>query len=64
MRDNIWYERRDDSTLDEKTHELQFHKELVSYFGKTEGIRQNRLNKTVFPTAAPTIDAQADTDWR
>ena len=48
MLDNIWYERRDDSTLDEKTHVLQFHKEPVAYFRKTEEIRRNRLDKTIF----------------
>ena len=37
MLDILWYERRDESTLDEKTHESKFHKELVALFKKTEG---------------------------
>ena len=60
MADKPWYEGRDNSTLDEKTHEPKFDKELVAFFKKTEGIRQNRLDTTVFPTATPAVEAQAD----
>ena len=38
MLDNFWYERRDESTLNEKTLEPKFHKALVVLFKKTEGI--------------------------
>ena len=34
--DNVWYERRDESTLDEITHEAKFHKELMGLFKITE----------------------------
>ena len=56
--DNLWYERKDDSTLDEKTQEAKFHKELVSLFKVTETIKQNRTITTVFPIAAVALDAQ------
>ena len=56
--DNLWYERKDDSTLDEKTHEAKFYKELVSLFKVTETIKQNRTITTVFPIAAVALDAQ------
>ena len=37
--DNLWYERRDESTLDEKTYDAKLHKELVSLCKTTEGIK-------------------------
>ena len=47
MIDNVWFESRDESTLDEKTHDAKFHKELVALFKKTEEItdsnRSDRL---------------------
>ena len=36
LMDNLWYERRDESTLDQKTHEAKFLKELVALFKTTE----------------------------
>ena len=56
--DNLWYERRDDSTLDEKTHEAKFHKELSALFKLTKTIKKNRTKTTVFPIAAVALDAQ------
>ena len=68
MLDNLLYERIDDCTLDEKTNEPKFHRELVALFKNTEGITctapkalQNRLDTPVFPTVMPAIDAQTDT---
>ena len=49
--DNLWSERRDESTLDEKTHDPKFHKELLALFRTTEAIKADRLNTTVFPIA-------------
>ena len=34
--DNLWYERRDESTLDDKTHNPKFPKELLALFKVTE----------------------------
>ena len=56
--DNLWYERRDESTLDEKTHETKFQKELVASFKTTEAIKGDRMNTTVSPMAAVAVDAQ------
>ena len=56
--DNLWDERRDKSTLDEKTHDPKFHKELLALFKKTESIKTERTNTTVFPTATVAMDAQ------
>ena len=56
--DNLWYEQRDESTLDEKTHEAKFHKELMALFKTTETIKADRMNTTVFPMAAVAMDAQ------
>ena len=54
---NLWYERRDESTLDEKTHEAKFYKELLALFKVTEAIKAERMNTTVFPMAAVATDA-------
>ena len=56
--DNLWYERRDESTLDEKSHDPKFHKELLALFKQTETIKTERINTTVFPIAAISTDAQ------
>ena len=58
MIDNGWFERRDESTLDERTHNAKFHKELLALFKKTEGIKQTRTDATVFPVAIQAIDAK------
>ena len=58
--DNLWFERRDGSTLDEKTHEPNFHKELLTLFKETEKIKTERTNTTVFPMAAISTDAKLD----
>ena len=54
----LWYERRDDSTLDKKNHDAKFHKELVSLCKTTEGIKAERPNTTIFPIATMAMDAQ------
>ena len=51
LADNLWYERRDESTLDDKTHDPKFHKELLALFKVTESIKTERTNTTVFPMA-------------
>ena len=58
--DNLWYERRNESTLDEKTHDPKFHKELLALFRTKEAIKAERLNTTVFPTAAISTDANLE----
>ena len=58
MVDNGWFERRDESTLDERTHNAKFHKELLALFKKTEGIKQTLTDATVFPVAIQAIDAK------
>ena len=58
MIDNGWFERIDESTLDERTHNAKFHKELLALFKKTEGIKQTRTDATVFPVAIQAIDAK------
>ena len=58
--DNLWFERRDQSTLDEKTHDPKFHKELLALFKETEMIKAERTNTTVFPIAAIATDAKLD----
>ena len=58
--DNLWYERRDESTLDEKTHDPKFHKQLLALFRTTEAIKAERLNTTVFPIAAIFTDARPE----
>ena len=57
MIDNVWFESRDESTLDEKTQDAKFHKELVALFKKTEEIRQTRTEATVFPVATQAVDS-------
>ena len=56
--DNLWFERRDESTLDEKTHEPKFHKELTSLMKKTEMIQGDRKNSSIFPIAQVSLDAE------
>ena len=58
LKDNLWYERRDESTLDDKTYDPKFHKELLALFKVTESIKIERTNTTVFPTATVAMDAQ------
>ena len=60
MIDKIWFEKRriDESTLDEKTHNAKFHKELVALFKKTAEIRQTRTELSVFPEATQAIDSK------
>ena len=58
--DNLWFERRDESTLDEKIHDPKFHKELLALFKETEMIKAERTNTTVFPIAAIATDAKLD----
>ena len=58
--DNLGFERRDESTLDEKTIDPKFHKELLALFKETEMIKAERTNTTVFPIAAIAIDAKLD----
>ena len=58
--DVLWFERRDESTLDEKTHEPKFHKALLALFKETEKIKTERTNSTVFPMAAISTDAKLD----
>ena len=55
--DNLWYERSDKSSLDDKTHDPKFHKELLALFGVTEAIKNRRTNTIVFPMAAVATDA-------
>ena len=47
--DNLWYERRDEATKDEKTHNPKSHKELVALFEKTATIKEDRIDAMVFP---------------
>ena len=49
--DNYWFEYRDDSTLDEKTHEPKYYKELVNLCKNTETKKTDRKNTTIFPIA-------------
>ena len=58
--DHLWYQRRDESTLDEKTYDPKFHKELLVLFRTTETIETEQLNTTVFPIAAISTDAQPE----
>ena len=58
--DNLWYERRDESTLEYKTHDPKFHKEMLALFKETEMIKAERTNTTVFPIAAIAIDAKLE----
>ena len=55
---NLWYERRDESTLDDKTLDPEFHEELLALFKVTETIKMERINTTVFPIAAISTDVQ------
>ena len=55
---NLWFGRRDESIPDEKTHDLKLYKELLALFKKTEEIKDNRSESTVFPVATQAIDLQ------
>ena len=56
--DNLWFERRDESTIDEKTHEPKFHKELTNLMKETETIQGDRKNSSIFPLAQISLDAE------
>ena len=56
--DNLWFEYRDESTLDEKTHDPKFYKNLVNLCKSTEAIKANRTNTTIFPVGFVSLDAQ------
>ena len=56
--DNLWYEKRDESTINDKTQDPKIHKELVALFKATEMIKTEKTNTTVFPIATVSIDAQ------
>ena len=56
--DTLWYERRAESTLDDKTHNPKFHKELLALFKVTESNKTEGSNTTVFPMATVATDAQ------
>ena len=56
--DNLWFERRDESTIDEKTHEPKFHKELTSLMKETETIQGDRKISSIFPIAQISLDAE------
>ena len=56
--DNLWFEYRDESTLDEKTHDPKFYKDLINLCKTTEAIKANRTNTTVLPVAFVSLDAQ------
>ena len=58
--DSLWYERRHESTRDERTHDPKFHNELAALFKKTESIKHQLSDTTVFPIAATSIDARTD----
>ena len=58
--DNVWYEKKDESTLDDKTHDPKFHKKILALFKATEVIKTERTNTTVFPIAAVSIDARPE----
>ena len=58
LMDNLWFERRDESTLDDKTHDPKFHKELLALFKVIESIKTERTNTTVFPMATVAMDVQ------
>ena len=58
--DILWYERRDESIRDERSHDAKFHKELLALFKRMEAIKQSRLDTTVFPVAVLAFDAKAD----
>ena len=57
--DNLWFEYREESTLDEKTHDPKFYKDLINLCKTTEAIKANRTNTTVFPVALVSLDAQS-----
>ena len=57
--DNLWDEWKDESTLDDKTHDPKFHKGLLALFKVTETIKMERINTTVFPIAAISTDAHS-----
>ena len=56
--DNLWFEYRDESTLDGKTHDPKFYKDLLYLCKTTEAIKANHTNTTIFPVAVVSLDAQ------
>ena len=56
----LWYERRDESTRDEKTHKPKFRKELAALIKRTESKEHERLDTTVFPIATTAVDTRTD----
>ena len=56
--DNLWFEYRDESTLDEKTHYPKFYKDLINLCKTTEATKGNRTNTMIFPVALVSLDAQ------
>ena len=56
--DNLRFENRDGSTLDEKTHDAKFHKQLLALFKKTKEIKQTRTDVNLFPVATQAVDSK------
>ena len=56
--DNLWFEYRDELTLDEKTHDPKFYKDRIRLSKTTEAIKANRTNTKIFPVALVSLDAQ------
>ena len=56
--DNLWFEKRDESTRDEKSHDAKFHKQRLALSKKTEEIKRTRTDATVFPVAILAVDSQ------
>ena len=60
MIDNVWFEKRDEFTIDEKKHDPKFHKGLLSLLRRTEKIKLNCSDATVFLVATQAVDSQPD----
>ena len=60
MIDNLWFEKRDESTQDKKTHDAKFHKDLPALFKETEEIKQTRTYTTVLSVATLAVDSQTN----
>ena len=58
--DNLWYEKKDESTFDEKTQDPKFANELAALLKRTEAIKHNRTTFMMFPVPGQAIDAQSD----
>ena len=50
---NLWFGRRDESTPDEKTHDLKLYKELVALFKKTVEIKRQSKRIHRLPSGHP-----------